>query len=124
MDALKAELSGRGDGDIYRIEVRHAGDDPCIALRARSRMAAAERAKLLARLQRLDGGKPWTERTLGLIAENPGARAAELAMKAGQQAITFKINVRKLKSLGLTESLEIGYRLSPRGRALLAQMTS
>lgn len=31
----------------------------------------------------------------------------------------FKLNVRKLKNLGLTESLETGYRISPRGRALL-----
>jgi hypothetical protein len=30
------------------------------------------------------------------------------------------VNVRKLKALGLTESLEIGYRLSDRGRAWLA----
>lgn len=29
--------------------------------------------------------------------------------------------VRQLKELGLTESLEVGYRLSPRGRALLRQ---
>jgi hypothetical protein len=29
-------------------------------------------------------------------------------------------SVRKLKALGLTESLEIGYRLSPHGEALLA----
>ena len=29
----------------------------------------------------------------------------------------FKADVRKLKELGLTESLRIGYRLSPRGRA-------
>jgi hypothetical protein len=29
--------------------------------------------------------------------------------------------VRKLKALGLTESLEVGYRLSPRGRAYLAR---
>jgi hypothetical protein len=28
----------------------------------------------------------------------------------------FKTNVRKLKELGLTESLEVGYRLSPRGK--------
>jgi hypothetical protein len=34
----------------------------------------------------------------------------------------FKRNVRKLKELGLTESLDIGYRLSPRGRALLMQL--
>ena len=32
----------------------------------------------------------------------------------------FKLNVRKLKALGLTESLEVGYRLSPRGAAFLA----
>jgi hypothetical protein len=31
----------------------------------------------------------------------------------------FKLNVRKLKALGLTESLEVGYRLSPRGAAFL-----
>jgi ribosomal protein S19E (S16A) len=29
--------------------------------------------------------------------------------------------VRKLKELGLTESLDVGYRLSPRGRAFLAR---
>ena len=31
----------------------------------------------------------------------------------------YKTDVRKLKELGLTESLEVGYRLSPRGRAYL-----
>ena len=31
----------------------------------------------------------------------------------------FKRDVRKLKELGLTESLEIGYRISPRGETLL-----
>jgi len=34
--------------------------------------------------------------------------------------LPFKANVRKLKALGLTESLEVGYRLSPRGEALLS----
>jgi hypothetical protein len=34
----------------------------------------------------------------------------------------FKTDVRKLKGLGLTESLEVGYRLSPRGVALLAAL--
>ena len=33
----------------------------------------------------------------------------------------FKINVRKLKELGLTESLEVGYRLSPLGEVFMAQ---
>ena len=31
----------------------------------------------------------------------------------------FKLNVRKLKQLGLTESLSTGYHLSPRGVAFL-----
>ena len=34
----------------------------------------------------------------------------------------FKLNIRKLKALGLTISLEVGYRLSPRGVALLATL--
>ena len=34
----------------------------------------------------------------------------------------FKPLVRKLKALGLTESLEVGYRLSPRGAAVLAAL--
>ena len=36
--------------------------------------------------------------------------------------LSFKRDVRRLKELGLTESLEVGYRLSPRGRALLARL--
>jgi len=35
----------------------------------------------------------------------------------------FKRRVRQLKELGLTESLEVGYRLSPRGRAVLKDLT-
>jgi ribosomal protein S19E (S16A) len=35
------------------------------------------------------------------------------------EVLTFKRRVRQLKELGLTESLEVGYRLSPRGRAVL-----
>lgn len=39
-----------------------------------------------------------------------------------QPTVTFKRNVRKRKELGLTESLEVGYGLSPRGRRLLEQL--
>jgi hypothetical protein len=48
--------------------------------------------------------------------------AATLAEELGQEKLVFKRNVRKLKELGLTESLEIGYRLSARGRALLKRL--
>ncbi len=67
---------------------------------------------------------PWTIATLRLIGDRPGVRAAELAAAAGRERLPFKADVRKLKELGLTESLEVGYRLSPRGRALLARAGS
>ena len=65
---------------------------------------------------------PWTTMTLELIATNPGKRAAELAESAQMETKRFKTNVRKLKELGLTESLEVGYRLSPRGRVVLERI--
>jgi hypothetical protein len=49
-------------------------------------------------------------------------RAADLAASVGREKHPFKVDVRKLKELGLTESLERGYRLSPRGRVLLERL--
>jgi hypothetical protein len=53
--------------------------------------------------------------TLEVIAASPGVRAADLAARLGRETAPFKLDVRKLKALGLTLSLEVGYRLSPRG---------
>ena len=61
----------------------------------------------------------WTYAVLRAIAENPGLRAPDLAASFGRETAPFKRDVRKLKELGLTESLEIGYRISPRGQAVL-----
>lgn len=121
-DALMAELDAREQGEIYRIELRYAGPDPRIALRARAELSGEELAALRKKLDRLDGASPvgpWTLAVLRLIGRNPGVRAGDLASQFGQERAAFKVNVRKLKGLGLTESLEIGYRLSPRGSALL-----
>ena len=74
---------------------------------------------ITARLARLDGEEPWTRATLELIGRKPEVRAGDLAAELGRERLEFKADVRKLKKLGLTESLEIGYRLSPRGRAYL-----
>jgi hypothetical protein len=49
-------------------------------------------------------------------------RAGDLAARCGQETPRFKRRVLRLKELGLTESLETGYRLSPRGRAALARL--
>ena len=65
---------------------------------------------------------PWTAPVLHLLAQNPGVRAGDLAPMVAQEIAAFKLNVRKLKTLGLTESLEVGYRLSPRGAALLDEL--
>jgi acyl dehydratase len=112
----------RGDGAIYRIALRFAGPDPRIALRERADLSAAERSAVDARLSRFDAASrhgPWTSAVLRLIAERPGVRAPDLAAGRGLDTARFKADVRKLKELGLTESLEVGYRLSPRGRAYL-----
>ncbi|MEA2332098.1 MAG: hypothetical protein QOH58_2236 [Thermoleophilaceae bacterium] len=122
LDELLAVLDRRADAPIWRIELRWAGEDPRRALRERADLGAGELDELRARLDRLDRASrhgPWTRETLGLISEHPEVLAAELAAAAGREKQPFKRDVRKLKELGLTESLERGYRLSPRGRALM-----
>jgi hypothetical protein len=66
--------------------------------------------------------EPWTRKVLLAIANSPGERAADLAATLGYEKMWFKTHVRKLKTPGLTESLEIGYRITPRGRKVLAAM--
>lgn len=65
---------------------------------------------------------PWTGATLRMIAARPGVRAPDLAESFDRETAPFKIDVRKLKNLGLTHSLAVGYRLSPRGRAYLRHL--
>jgi hypothetical protein len=122
---LRRRLDRHGDGPVYRIDFHHAGADPREALRQADALSAGELAGLRARLDRLDRaarGGPWTAATLRLIGDRPQVRAADLAAAAGRERLAFKADVRKLKELGLTESLEVGYRLSPRGRALLERL--
>ena len=49
---------------------------------------------------------------------------ADLAAGFGRVTQPFKTDVRKLKNLGPTESLEVGYRLSPLGSAYLVRECS
>jgi hypothetical protein len=120
-DELLAELRQRPDGKLYRIGFHVAGPDPREALREIADLSEDDIATIRGRLQRLDEsntGGPWTEATLALIRDMPERRAKELAATIGEPDLArFKERVRKLKALGLTESLHVGYRLSPRGRA-------
>lgn len=120
--ALLRDLDARAEGDIHRIAFKRGGADPRIALRQNARLSKDEHAELTAKLARLDAASrsgAWTATALALIAANPGVRAPDLAARVGRETLAFKRDIRKLKELGLTESLEVGYRLSPRGRAFL-----
>lgn len=118
---LRHFLNGRPVGQVYRIEVAPGGEDPRVALR--NEMPTGEQlSKLLIKLNKKDSVSkrgPWTHAFLAEIAARPGVRAAELAERFGLATPVFKADVRKLKELGLTESLAVGYRLSARGRAVL-----
>jgi hypothetical protein len=119
------------DSLVYRIEMGPGGEDPRVALRSATNLDAAELAGVLAKLARMDNPKStiartaktaqrdWTRPTLELIETWPARRAPELAEMVGLETSAFKASVRKLKELGLTESLAVGYRLSPRGEVVL-----
>ena len=124
-DALLAMLDERGRGEIHRIELRYAGADPRVELRAKADLSESELGEIARKLDRLDEASrhgPWTRAVLELIATRPEVRAEELAAEMGREKLPFKRDVRKLKELGLTESLNPGYRLSPRGEAVLREL--
>lgn len=116
--ALRDWLDGGRPGTLERIEVSWAGEDPRAGLREDDSLDPQALAEIAGRLDTMDGRAregPWTGRILDLIARNPERPAAELAAAMGLDKLAFKTRVRRLKELGLTESLAVGYRLSPRG---------
>lgn len=98
------------------------GPDPRAVLAETADLSEEELADLDRRLDRLDRASThgsWTREVLALIDSHPGRRAPDLAAMQGRETLPFKVDVRKLKNLGLTYSLRIGYELSPRGEAYL-----
>ncbi|MGQ0543246.1 MAG: hypothetical protein ACT4O9_15585 [Blastocatellia bacterium] len=120
-DELIKYLHGRVE-DIYRIRVRFAGEDPRKKLREHEDLSEIELGEIIAKLNKLDQNSSrgnWTQLYLQMIYHQPATHAAVLAAQLGLDNARFKPWVRKLKALGLTESLEVGYRLSPRGKKVL-----
>ena len=109
------------DSRVWRVGLRYLGIDDRIERRLDDRLTNDDIAALRTRLDQLDrsAGGPWTLTTLRLIDKYPGVVSTALARHTGLERPAFKLNVRKLKEMGLTESLDTGYRLSPRGEALL-----
>lgn len=120
-EQLLADLEKFGSGHVFKIGLRFAGQDPRVALRkqAPSKADKAEIAKRLLRLDKASKDGAWTLKVLELIAGHPAVRAADLAARLSWETQAFKIRVRKLKELGLTESLDTGYKISPRGAAYI-----
>ena len=110
---------------IYRIKLHYAGEDPRKALRQQADLSKDELENIIAKLQKLDAGSQrgnWTQLYLQMIHDRPNTHAAKLAASIGLDIPHFKPWVRKLKALGLTESLRPGYRLSPRGEKVLSEL--
>ena len=125
-DALRADLRGEPGTPVYEIVLHRAGDDPRDALAADAELDEVAVAEIAARLDRLDRASahgPWTRAVLEAISARPAVRAGDLAASFGRETQPFKLDVRKLKALGLTTSLDVGYRLSDRGQAYLATTT-
>ncbi|MCU1536167.1 MAG: hypothetical protein JWP82_518 [Humibacillus sp.] len=110
----------RGGDTVYRVRLSWAGEDPRIALRdtVPDDDTLREIAVRLARLDARPTG-PWTREILEWIAANPQVVSKELAALRGVELLPMKVDIRKLKTLGLTISHDVGYELSPRGAAYL-----
>lgn len=122
-DDILAQLRGQPEWSVYRVEFKLLAEpDPREVLAQTAELSSEDVAEIDRRLDRLDGASkhgPWTRLTLRLIADRPATRAPDLAAAVGRDTQPFKLDVRKLKNLGLTMSLNPGYRLSPRGEAYL-----
>jgi biotin operon repressor len=124
VQAARADLRGDPELPLYCVRFRALdGPDPRDELAATAALTEAEAAAIAGRLARMDAASkrgPWTAAVLAEIAARPAVSSVYLAETLDWERFDFKLHVRRLKALGLTISLDVGYRLSPRGAAYLA----
>ena len=125
---LVADLRGDEKTPLYRVRFHRVDEpDPRDELASQSELTNQELAALTAQLTRMDNSGsrgPWTSAVLTQIADHPATVSTVLAGTLGWDRQDFKLHVRRLKQLGLTISLDVGYRLSPRGEAYLQHIRS
>lgn len=120
--AYLAELGSLDDDTLlYRVELHHGGDGDRVEAALDATLTDEQVAELQQKLDRLDRDRAWTRETLAIIEKHPRVAASKLAAKVGRETLPFKVDVRKLKRLGLTQSFEVGYEISPRGLAFLSR---
>ena len=119
-----ADLRGDDELPLYCVRFRALDTpDPRDELAGTASLTDEEAAAIAARLARLDAASkrgPWTGPVLEQIAARPAVSSVHLAADLDWDRPDFKLHVRRLKALGLTISLDVGYRISPRGAAYLA----
>lgn len=119
---LMKDLGSISDGQLYRVRLKYGGEDPRIQLRQDADLSDKDFDEISKKLKAMERQGAWTNKTLKLIANNEAVLAEILAGKMKMEKYAFKRRVWRLKELGLTESLDIGYRLSPRGEAYLSRL--
>jgi biotin operon repressor len=106
--------------NLYEIRIRWAGTDPRLELRESSDLDEAALDAIDSVVSGIGRhGGPSGIQLLKTIAANPATLAQDLADGIGVERDVLKRRIRQLKEIGLTESLRVGYRLSPRGKAYL-----
>lgn len=125
VESAVRDLRGDPDLPLYCIRFRPVdGPDPREQLAGSADLTDEDVAAIGKRLARMDAASrrgPWTAAVLQQIASQPAVSSALLAAGLDWDRPDYKTHVRRLKALGLTISLDVGYRLSPRGRAYLAR---
>jgi hypothetical protein len=114
------QLLNKHPGDLYKVALSYHSEDPRIELR-QQKLTEEMFEQLKKKMERLDQGSdgPWTKSVLQAIKHHPHLRAADLCDKVGMEKMKMKLNIRKLKNLGLTISHEVGYEISPLGKEFL-----
>lgn len=110
--------------EIYRVKFRYVGPMPVAAPDVTADDAIDT---IVAKLDRMDARSedgPWTGPVLQLIADRPGVVSTRLAPLVKRERLEFKALVRRLKALGLTRSLPVGYEITATGTRVLARRGS
>lgn len=136
-DAKKAGFAGRAElirhieelggplkknDRVFRVVLHHGGDGDRVQAALVTDLTDADVDALKKKLRGMDERSAhgaWTKKSLKLIDKLPRVAASQLAKKLRRETLPFKADIVKLKKLGLTQSFEVGYELSPRGRAFV-----
>ncbi|MEP6623647.1 MAG: hypothetical protein ABJC79_04340 [Acidimicrobiia bacterium] len=122
-EALRKRAAHAGpiedDTLLYRLDFHVAGERTAPDTVPLDGAAVAQVIEKLDRMDARSKRGPWTQRVLEIIGDQPATVSTELAEQLDRARFEFKTDVRKLKALNLTESLLVGYQLTPLGRLVV-----